>query len=474
MNLVSQVEFSEIVSQFHNDANRGIDDNSGSGKHGKRNSPLPRKERRKAERIQKKARESTPWKGLPDMRSEQQSSYTKRETRTVHISTPRSSKAQTKAPSEQHKPLKSIMKPRKTEIVSHSTSRERDTPTPSPPPRPNLSQSTKDKLLTDDAEIAALEKALGLKRSGILSKAFKDDGLDTLLDGLEDSHNRNVSTAKRKRTEEEAWLEKKRHKARRDRSRDLKGKEETVSTMDHEDESHDAGTDDNSSISEIFDEADESGFSSEGSSSTELRPQRARENPYRAPLMPSNDIAPSKYIPPSLRVKDLSLAEDLSPLRRQLQGLLNRLSEANLLTILGEVERLYQNNARQNVSTVLIDLILGLLSDPTILTDTFIILYGGFIAAVYKIVGTEFGAQAIQRIDEEFVKHYSSEVKVGDTGKKCANLINLLAEMYNFQVIGSNLIYDFIRLCLEDLSETSAELVLKIVRSKSKALFLGA
>jgi nucleolar MIF4G domain-containing protein 1 len=46
----------------------------------------------------------------------------------------------------------------------------------------------------------------------------------------------------------------------------------------------------------------------------------------------------------------------------------------------------------------------------------------------------------------------------------------LLSEMYNFQVVGSNLIFDYIRQFLGKLSELNAELLLKIIRTSGPQL----
>lgn len=401
----------------------------------------------------------------PNPRLQQHLGDIRGEIERVDVSPPALVKAQFK----QQKPIKSILKKAKSQESSQPKIRKRDKLSPSPPLRPNVTQGTQEKLLADDAEIAALEKALGLKKSGTLTKAFQDDGLYELLDGLGDSHGEDVLSAKRKRAEGEEWLERKRRKTHDNPSpaTDDEGLDEDLSEDSNAEESF--SDSENSEYSED-DKSVGSGFSSDAPGRTRPLPPRARENPYKAPAVHSVAGEPSKYIPPSLRVGEPSLAEDLTSLRRQLQGLINRLSEANLVSILGDVEKVYRNNARQHVSTVVLDLLMGLLCDPISLPDTFIILYGGFIAAVYKIIGLEFGAQAIQRIDKQFAQHYSSEVNSDSTSKRCTNLMSLLAEMYNFQVIASNLIYDYIRLFLEDLTETSAELVLKIVRSKSEVL----
>ncbi len=374
----------------------------------------------------------------------------------------------------QPKAPKSILKVSKTQPAK-PRNRVRDcSPSPSPPPQ--LSKDTRSKFAEDDAEIKALESALGVKRTDKLPKSFEDDGLDSLLDGIDGAVDLNDERrGKRKRTEEDEWLERKRQKAQRakDIASGFDDSDALLEEVDSGDSQFEAisqdGGESGNTDTDGFD-----GFDTSSDESSQRLPKsaiwRTRENPYVAPVVRSDVTEPKKYVPPSLRNEDLTGLEDLSKLRRQTQGLLNRLSEANVISILGDIEKLYQDNARQHVTTTLLDLLIGLLSDPTHLQDTFIILHAGFVAALYKVIGTNFGAQAIQRIDEEFNQNYQASTIEEGTGKKLTNLMSLLSELYNFQVIGSKLIYDYIRLCLGDLSETNIELLLKIIRSAGQQL----
>jgi nucleolar MIF4G domain-containing protein 1 len=374
----------------------------------------------------------------------------------------------------QPKAPKSILKVSKTQPAK-PRNRVRDcSPSPSPPPQ--LSKDTRSKFAEDDAEIKALESALGVKRTDKLPKYFEDDGLDSLLDDIDWAVDLNDERrGKRKRTEEDEWLERKRQKAQRakDIASGFGDSDALLEEVDSGDSQFEAisqdGGESGNTDTDGFD-----GFDTSSDESSQRLPKsairRTRENPYVAPVVRSDVTEPKKYVPPSLRNEDLTGLEDLSKLRRQTQGLLNRLSEANVISILGDIEKLYQDNARQHVTTTLLDLLIGLLSDPTHLQDTFIILHAGFLAALYKVIGTNFGAQAIQRIDEEFNQNYQACTIEEGTGKKLTNLMSLLSELYNFQVIGSKLIYDYIRLCLGDLSETNIELLLKIIRSAGQQL----
>jgi nucleolar MIF4G domain-containing protein 1 len=135
---------------------------------------------------------------------------------------------------------------------------------------------------------------------------------------------------------------------------------------------------------------------------------------------------------------------------------------------LREIEQVYQNNPRGYVNTTLVDLLMGMLSDPSALLDTFLILHAGFIAAIYKVIGPDFGAQIVERIVSEFDQHYQ-ENKAG-TGKQTTNLMSVVAELYTFQVIGSNLVFDYVRFFLDELSDINTELLLRIVRAAGPQL----
>lgn len=377
----------------------------------------------------------------------------------------------------------------------------RDVRSPTPPSR--VSKAVLDKLQEDDDEIAELEKRLGIKGKKSLPQSFKDDGLDELLMGIDElvgGEDEGISDKKKRKAEADDWLEAKRKKARQgqhkvveeseeedgDENEDM---EEDMMDMDDFDSEEESGL---SLGSDAFDDDDEGmgsggeegmddefgGFDSEGSEEAEKPEVKVRENPYVAPVV-TGTAAPAKYIPPSMRKPATSDDEHLLRLRRQTQGLVNRLTEANLISILGEIEKMYRDNARHHVTSTLVDLLLTSVCEPSALPDTLIILPAGFIAAVYKIIGTDFGAQVIQRVTELFDEHYTNATAAGNVGaaaatsdssKETTNLITLVCELYNFQVIGSNLMFDYIRKFLEHLSELNAELLLKMIRTSGPQL----
>lgn len=371
----------------------------------------------------------------------------------------------TKTATGNSKPLKSILKrTEQSEKAAPAHQHEE-----SHKAQPLVSQGLRDRLAADDAEIAALEKALGIKGKKRLSRSFQEDGLDGLLNDLGDSSTEvSGRSGKRKRTEEEEWLERKRRKAQGiqdDEDGDGAASDEEVDgDLDSSDEGRETSDEDGDGRVEKpgSDEDSFGGFESDTLSSPPPR-KKVRENPYVAPST-ANVGTTTKYIPPSLRRPASSDSEALSRLRRQTQGLLNRLSEANMLSILGDIEKLYRDHPRQHVTSTLVDILIGSICDRAALQDTFVILHAGFMVAIYKVVGTDFGAQVVQRVVEEFTRFNAADSH--GSGKESNNLISLLAELYNFQMIGSTLIFDYIRLFLQELSEANTELLLKVIRSK--------
>lgn len=339
----------------------------------------------------------------------------------------------------------------------------------------DVPRAIRDKLDKDAAEIARLEKKLGI-RGKKRSKASGEDGLADLLAGIDDAMG--LGSDDEEMDQDRSWLALKRSKAGGDERDDSEREDDDELDIDNDSELDDEMLDEAESVGILDEDMDEeedefSGFEVEDSGSeVEEAPQvRVRENPYRAPVQQSDVPASTKYVPPSKRLEASSDTEIVTRIKRQLQGLLNRLSEANLLSILKDVETVLNNNARQYVISSLIDLLMALLCDRTILLDTFIILHAGFITALYKVIGSHFGAQFLERFVTDFLRFYEPQKQSsslnGDVPgtKEPSNLIALLADLYSFQMITSQIVYDHLKLLLIDLSDLNAELLLRLIKS---------
>ncbi|KAG0051184.1 suppressor of glycerol defect [Linnemannia elongata] len=171
--------------------------------------------------------------------------------------------------------------------------------------------------------------------------------------------------------------------------------------------------------------------------------------------------------------------EELLRLRRQLQGLLNKLSESNIEAILMDIEALYRKYPRADVSETITDMILSAISSKANLLDSFVILYATVVASLYRLVGIEFAAHFIQTLVEQFDGHHALASSTKSTEmtdetlnavKQCTNLIVLVSELYNMHVIACVLVYELIRWFMTELSELNVELVVKIVKTSGYQL----
>ncbi|KAF3907170.1 hypothetical protein ABW21_db0207461 [Orbilia brochopaga] len=446
-----------------------IGNNSSGSKQSLRNiGGRTRKERRKQERLQKKQtrRENPTFRGRTDAYSESDDYDEPEEVQDARPARRPSPPAKAKAVA-----IESRTPTDNTETVEEPVSK-----------KPTIRKAVADKLDEDDAEITALEKKLKIK-SKKLPTTFKDDNLDWLLEGLDSEDE--------EQEKDRQYLAEKRGKKRKrddiDTERNHSERNNTASSNESEEGSEATGSDDG-----IFDESDMSsdmeagdsedigmadqdgdwsGFSSD---EEEEAPTKAptRPDPTK-PALPSNQTG--KYVPPAQRRQLGSVPTD-DVLRKKIQGQVNRLTEPTMLQIVKAIEDIYRDYPRQSVTSTLTTLVLASVSNEVNTKETFFTLYGGFIAALYKILGTDFGAHFVQSLVEEFDKCYSEALgNIGDSAassskKQVNDYVSLLAEMYNFGVVGSILMFDFIRIFVSEVAELNAELLLRIVRSSGPQL----
>ncbi|KAI1370278.1 hypothetical protein F4677DRAFT_438831 [Hypoxylon crocopeplum] len=340
--------------------------------------------------------------------------------------------------------------------------------------QPHISKSAQKRFTQDDAEIADLERKLGLKGRKSLPQSFHDDGLGDLLDGL-DEEGEETSTLSRKKRKVEAdeWLAQKRRKAEAVANEITGGRDDDEGEddggvdsgcSDDLDDEHLSGLDDESELDD-FDNGEKEPENDgddvfEGLSDDDqpvpVRPQR--ENPYVAPT-----AGVAKYVPPSLRRRSGSGNEADTHLRRRVQGLINRLTNDNMVGIVKDFVALYDANPRQTVTSTIVDLVLALVCSPEKRPDSFFTMIAGFIAAMHKVMGMAVSAYFVQQLVEVFSQHYEkASGDQSDSGSK--HLIALFAELYNMQVVGCNIIFDYVRLFLGKLSELNTELLLRVIQ----------
>ncbi|KAI9461662.1 hypothetical protein BJY52DRAFT_1357376 [Lactarius psammicola] len=188
----------------------------------------------------------------------------------------------------------------------------------------------------------------------------------------------------------------------------------------------------------------------------------------------------SRYVPPHLReeLPNSNKSDSNVKLTRQLKGLLNKLSEQNIATILSNIEALYREHRRHDMTTSITSFVIEVVSTHSALLDSHVVLHAALVSSLHRIIGAEFAASFVQSVVSSYEHHYSTLASAiaGDalsepSGKECSNLIVLLSELYNFQVISCVLVYDIIRNLLSaELTEYVVELLLKLLRNSGQQL----
>ncbi|UZJ51931.1 hypothetical protein CBS101457_001251 [Exobasidium rhododendri] len=193
-----------------------------------------------------------------------------------------------------------------------------------------------------------------------------------------------------------------------------------------------------------------------------------------------------RYVPPALRRRAAETgadeSEEMQKLRRQAKGLLNRLGEGNIETIVMEIaEGLYRQHSRANVTKALTDIVIQTINSSSNLVETFVVLHAAFVASLHRLIGVEFGAYFLQNVVESWLRHYNeargrqeNDIEgMEDIGKESKNLVVLIADLYNLGMLACPLVFDIVRLTLgieegrkvRAMTELDVELLLKVVKT---------
>ncbi|PVG00263.1 hypothetical protein CPB86DRAFT_844321 [Serendipita vermifera] len=337
----------------------------------------------------------------------------------------------------------------------------RGTGTKSKKPNLELLQQPRTQVeMDEDKEIAWLEHQLGLNKKNSkngLKKMLEEDGLDDLLDGIEEDlfkldEDEEMDDMDNVEMDEE----------------DSDNSEETEE--DEEDTGSQPNEERNTAGEESMEDVESKGDSTEPSSSDNSDEEMDHDTHQAVSAIPSVSTG-SKYVPPHLRASASKADQQDAQLLRQLKGIVNRLSEQNMGVLLTQLEDTYRENPRNKVTTTLTSLTIDSISSDVSLLDNHITLYATLVAAMYRAIGIEFAALFVQDIIKTFESAYENgRVQVHETqnevvGKDSLNLLVCISELYNLQVVSCKLIYGIVRMLIrEGMGELEVELLLKILR----------
>lgn len=168
-----------------------------------------------------------------------------------------------------------------------------------------------------------------------------------------------------------------------------------------------------------------------------------------------------KEIIQSLEKDDEQIDEKLE---KDVKTLYNKLSETNINNIISSLLDLFNTFSRQVCMNAIIKRILVDCNTSDKLLDQYLMNYIGTVYAIWKFKGIDFGASFIQKLVEKILSFLDTNVQDDDSvDKNGSNLVTLLAYCFNFGIITNKLIYNLLDLFAEVSSETSVELILKIV-----------
>ncbi|XP_029978980.1 nucleolar MIF4G domain-containing protein 1 isoform X2 [Sphaeramia orbicularis] len=349
----------------------------------------------------------------------------------------------------------------------------------------------------EDREIKKLEKYLRLnkrKNKKSLPQSFVADGLDYVLGvldsgssavGIYDSDD-DMDMAKEnfekldkndselldddQEEEDESRIKGSEESSSGEDENEVDEDEEDMEESDDGEEENEGEEDDMTDGEEAEDEEIEDDLDGLHESAESDMDEENKEGKNDTPDTGSNSQVTStagKYVPPHLRNNgDDKRKAELEKLKRNVKGLLNRLSEPNMTSISGQLEELYMSCSRKDMNDTLTEVLLAACVTPTLMPDRLLMEHVLLISILHHAVGLEVGANFLETVVRKFDEVYKNPSE----SKECDNLIAIIAHLYNFQVVHSLLIFEILKLFVGAFTEKDIELVLFVLRNVGFAL----
>uniref|UniRef100_A0A8D1VGZ1 Nucleolar MIF4G domain-containing protein 1 n=1 Tax=Sus scrofa TaxID=9823 RepID=A0A8D1VGZ1_PIG len=324
----------------------------------------------------------------------------------------------------------------------------------------------------EDREIRKLERCLGLNKrrkkgdGSSVPLSFARDGLDYILGALASGRNSGLyeSSGEEEEEEEEAGQ--------------TAPESDVESDPEDDREEEDVGEESEGELGAGEDDQEEEerkAGGAEGRAEEKGRKKRVRfaEDGERSENA-SKDVSTTdqslcenggKYIPPHVRraeeTVDAQRKEALERLKKQVKGLMNRLSEPNVASISGQLEELYMAHSRKDMSDTVTDVLLSACAPAEAMPGRLLMEHVLLVSILHRTVGIEVGAHFLEAVVRRFDDVYRS----GREGKECDNLLTIIAHLYNFHVVQACLIFDVLRKLVGTFTEKDIELILLMLRN---------
>uniref|UniRef100_A0A8C3W352 Nucleolar MIF4G domain-containing protein 1 n=1 Tax=Catagonus wagneri TaxID=51154 RepID=A0A8C3W352_9CETA len=340
----------------------------------------------------------------------------------------------------------------------------------------------------EDREIRKLERCLGLNKrrkkgdESSVPLSFARDGLDYILGALASGKNSGLYESSEEE-EEDAGQAAPESDVESDPGDDREEEEDVGEESerelgapseegeeDEEGEEEDTGEDDDDQ-----EEEERKARGAGGTAKEKGRKKRVRfaedgekgENSSEAVDTADQSLCENsgKYIPPQVRraeeTVDAQKKEELERLKKQVKGLVNRLSEPNMASISGQLEELYMAHSRKDVSDTVTGALLSACAPAEATPSRLMMEHVLLVSILHCTVGVEVGAHFL----EAAVRRFDDVYRRGPAGKECHNLLALIAHLYNFRVVQARLIFDILRKLVGSFTEKDIELILLMLKN---------
>lgn len=201
-----------------------------------------------------------------------------------------------------------------------------------------------------------------------------------------------------------------------------------------------------------------------------------KTDPYGFTPGEKGEAKSGSYVPPHRRAMmmgenmDSQRKAELEKLKRQLKGLINRLSSSNIVAISREIESLYQTKSRNDMNESLCSIIQDALIIDTMSVDRLVMEVVLLISILHYNVGSEVGAHFLQSIAVKFDELHKALSRHDTENKACDNALLILIHLYNFKIVHCCLLYDIIRRLIDSFTEQDIEMLLLILKSAGVSL----
>ena len=349
----------------------------------------------------------------------------------------------------------------KTDLpTKQDVSLKKDVPIKKETPVKKVSLIKNDKLALEttsieDEEIERMEKKLKIKKDQKLPKEFRRDGLDFLLDGIENGFASSDEVESKEFSDESYGSEEE--------------IDNTLSEDSMEEQSDDLSeqlSEDSGSESNNENLNEDSNYSNANSSDFEEDSTENLKDSDKDSCSTTIDDkkTTSAYVPPGKRA---SSQDSLSLVKKTIQGALNRLSETNIESIFNQIHSQATLFPRNQIYSSLSETICSFLNDNSSLLESFIYSSACLTSLHYSVYGTDFFGHILESLWKHFTTHLITPSNPEDNEKGILNFVSYFTYLYLFESLSYQFIYSLIHhiLSLDHLTfESKLQSILKILK----------